>query len=76
MEKDQTENFISSVQNPRIKEMIKLRDRSFRDETNQFIIEGYHNQKCSISKSLSKRLLENGMPLDIIETMKVKEEPF
>lgn len=41
MEKDQTENFISSVQNPRIKEIIKLRDRSFRDETNQFIIEGY-----------------------------------
>jgi len=46
------------------------------DENSKFIIEGYHKQKCSISKSLSKRLLENGMPLDIIETMKVKEEPF
>lgn len=46
------------------------------DENGKFIIEGYHKQKCSISKSLSKRLLENGMPLDIIETMNVKEEPF
>lgn len=46
------------------------------DENGKFIIEGYHKQKCSISKSLSKRLLENGMPLNIIETMKVKEEPF
>lgn len=46
------------------------------DENGKFIIEGYHKQRCSVSKSLSKRLLENGMPLDIIETMNVKEEPF
>ncbi len=46
------------------------------DESGKFLIEGYHKQKSSISKSLSKRLLENGMPLEVIETMKVKEEPF
>ena len=32
---------ISSLQNPKIKELIKLRDRSYRDKTDQFLIEGY-----------------------------------
>lgn len=32
---------LSSVQNPRIKQLVKLRDRSEREETDQFLIEGY-----------------------------------
>lgn len=34
-------NQLSSVQNPRIKQLVKLRDRSEREETDQFLIEGY-----------------------------------
>lgn len=36
----QTEH-LSSMQNPRIKQLVKLRDRSEREETNKFLIEGY-----------------------------------
>lgn len=32
---------LSSVQNPRIKQLVKLRDRSEREATDQFLIEGY-----------------------------------
>ncbi|MBA2367465.1 MAG: RNA methyltransferase [Candidatus Protochlamydia sp.] len=32
---------ISSVQNPKVKQVIHLRDRKERDETHQFLIEGY-----------------------------------
>jgi RNA methyltransferase, TrmH family len=34
-------NQLSSVQNPRVKQLVKLRDRSEREATDQFIIEGY-----------------------------------
>jgi pilus assembly protein CpaF len=44
------------------------------DENGRFIIEGYHEQKLSISESLSKRLLENGMPIEMIKNMKGREE--
>ena len=33
--------FISSLQNPRIKQVVKLRDRPEREKTGQFLIEGY-----------------------------------
>lgn len=36
-----SDNFISSLQNPRIKHLVKLRDRSERESSGQFIIEGY-----------------------------------
>lgn len=32
---------VSSLQNPRIKQIVKLRDRSEREKTGQFIVEGY-----------------------------------
>lgn len=32
---------LSSLQNPRIKQLVKLRDRSERDKTGHFLIEGY-----------------------------------
>lgn len=44
------------------------------DEKGRFIIEGYHEQKNSFSESLSKRLLENGMPIEMINNMKRREE--
>jgi len=39
-------------------------------EDGKFIIDGHHEQRASISESLSKRLLENGMPLAQIENLK------
>jgi len=44
-----------------------------RMEDGKFIINGYHEQINSISDSLSKRFLENGMPIDTIEKLKTKE---
>ena len=41
-----------------------------RMEDGKFIIDGRHEQRASISESLSKRLLENGMPLAQIENLK------
>lgn len=42
-------------------------------EDGKFIIKGYHEQTNSISESLCKRFLENGMPLSTIEKLKRKE---
>ena len=44
-----------------------------RMEDGEFIISGQHKQINSISESLSKRFLENGMPIDRIEKLKKKE---
>lgn len=44
-----------------------------RMEDGEFIISGQHKQINSISESLSKRFLENGMPIGIIEKLKKKE---
>src|SRR5665648_520081 len=43
------------------------------DDDGKLIIEGTHKQECSISESLSKRLLENGMPIEMINRMKRRE---
>jgi len=47
---------------------------NYMDEARKFCISGYHEQKSNISEGLSKRLLENGMPLELIHSMKAKEE--
>lgn len=39
-------------------------------EDGEFIIKGYHDQVNTISESLCKRFLENGMPISIIEKLK------
>lgn len=44
------------------------------DEHGKFIIDGTHKQECTMSESLSKRLLENGMPIEMINRMKRREE--
>ncbi len=46
------------------------------DDTGRFHISGYHEQKSCISDSLTKRLLENGMPLEMIKGMKGREAAF
>ncbi|MES2273214.1 MAG: RNA methyltransferase [Chlamydiota bacterium] len=40
--------FISSLQNPRIKEAVKLRDRRTREESDLFLIEGYRELKRAL----------------------------
>ncbi|MDA3731399.1 CpaF/VirB11 family protein [Niameybacter massiliensis] len=45
-----------------------------RIEDGSFIIDGHHEQVNTISDSLSKRLLENGMPLAQINILKKKYE--
>ena len=44
-----------------------------RMEDGKFIIEGHHEQINTISDSLAKRLLENGMPQAVIESLRGKE---
>lgn len=46
---------LTSLQNPRIKQLVKLRDRPARDETNQFLIEGYRELL---------RAIDNNHPID------------
>jgi len=48
---------ITSLQNPKIKEVVKLRDRRPRDETGLFIIEGYRELK---------RALDAGRPIQTL----------
>ena len=43
---------ISSLQNPRIKQLVKLRDRRSRDEAGVFLVEGYRE----IRRALEKRI--------------------
>jgi TrmH family RNA methyltransferase len=45
---------ISSLQNPRIKQLVKLRDRRPRDEAGVFLVEGYRQ---------IRRALDKGVPL-------------
>ena len=44
------------------------------DENGKFIIEGMHQRQNTISDSLAKRLLENGMPIQMIHQMQRGEE--
>ena len=57
-------NHLSSVQNPLIKQLVKLRDRSERDKTGQFIIEGYRELL---------RAVDSGFP---IQTLFICNELF
>src|SRR3954468_7204928 len=43
---------ISSLQNPRVKQLVKLRDRRPRDEAGVFLVEGYRE----IRRALEKRV--------------------
>jgi RNA methyltransferase, TrmH family len=43
---------ITSLQNPRIKQLVKLRDRRPRDEAGVFLVEGYRQIRRALEKSI------------------------
>ena len=48
---------ISSLQNPRIKQLVRLRDRRPRDETGVFLVEGYREIRRALEKRVPLREL-------------------
>ena len=44
---------ISSLQNPRIKQLVKLRDRRPRDEAGVFLVEGYREIRRALEKKVA-----------------------
>jgi TrmH family RNA methyltransferase len=46
---------ISSLQNPRIKELVRLRDRRPRDEAGVFLVEGYREIRRALEKQVPLR---------------------
>src|SRR3954469_6489077 len=46
---------ISSLQNPRIKQLVKLRDRRPRDEAGMFLIEGYREIRRALEQRIALR---------------------
>ena len=48
---------ISSLQNPRIKQLVKLRDRRPRDEAGVFLVEGYREIRRALEKHVALREL-------------------
>src|SRR5688572_13090870 len=43
---------ISSLQNPRVKQLVKLRDRRPRDEAGVFLVEGYREVRRALEKGV------------------------
>ena len=43
---------ISSLQNPRVKQLVKLRDRRSRDEAGVFLVEGYREIRRALEKNV------------------------
>ena len=50
---DHTAEKISSLQNPRIKQLVKLRDRRPRDEAGVFLVEGYREIRRALEKGIA-----------------------
>lgn len=48
---------ITSMQNPRVKEVVRLRDRPHRDETGLLVIEGYRELKRALDNRIAPRAL-------------------
>lgn len=48
---------ITSLQNPRVKQLVKLRDRRPRDEAGVFLVEGYREIRRALEKSVALREL-------------------
>lgn len=48
---------ITSLQNPRVKELVRLRDRRPRDEAGLFLVEGYREIRRALEKSVPLREL-------------------
>ena len=48
---------ISSLQNPRVKQLVKLRERRERDEAGVFLVEGYREIRRALEKQVALREL-------------------
>jgi len=48
---------ITSLQNPRVKQLVKLRDRRPRDEAGVFLVEGYRQIRRALEKNIALREL-------------------
>jgi TrmH family RNA methyltransferase len=46
---------ITSLQNPRVKELVRLRDRRPRDEAGVFLVEGYRELRRALEKQITLR---------------------
>ena len=46
-----TDEMITSLQNPRVKQVVRLRDRRNRDRDGKFLIEGYRELSCAVAVS-------------------------
>ena len=44
---------ISSLQNPRVKQLVKLRDRRPRDDAGVFLVEGYREIRRALEKKVA-----------------------
>ena len=52
-----TDEMITSLQNPRVKQVVRLRDRRDRDRESKFLIEGY--RELSRAVAVSTRMLQS-----------------
>ena len=48
-----TPEIITSLQNPRVKQLVKLRDRRPRDQAQQFLVEGYRQIRRALDKGFA-----------------------
>ncbi|SRX66484.1 RNA methyltransferase [Mycoplasma mycoides subsp. capri] len=58
---------ISSVSNPKIKEILKLKDRKHRNKQKLFIVEGFHMIMEAYNDQIIKTLLGTSKALEILK---------
>ena len=68
---------LTSLQNPRVKEVVKLRERRYRDESQKYVIEGYREIERALRGRVpfitffySKELFLGSNEMALIEKMK------
>lgn len=73
------DSILTSTQNPKIKQVVKLRDRSARDDTQHFLIEGYRELLRAVdakypiqSLFICKELFLGSNEMALIERVKAK----
>ncbi len=61
---------IESINNPRVKEWVKLKEKKYRDKTNTFLIEGDHLLEEALKQNLVKEIIA------VEESFKEENMPF
>lgn len=65
---------ITSLKNETIKELLKLKQKKYRDETNCFLIEGYHLVEEALKKGIVKTIITcREFEYQDVEVLKVNE---